>query len=158
MDNHSEQEPCNFFCMAFIGEYSHSIDQKKRLAIPAKFRKGLGREAVITRGLDGCLWLYPLKEWEVLARKLGKLPIGQWQARGFARAMLAGAAEVELDRLGRILIPEYLKSYAGLEKQVVVTGLYNRIEIWDEVRWCEYKANTEKEVEKMAGELGSFGV
>lgn len=140
----------------FIGEYTHSIDQKKRLAIPSRFRKDLGREAVVTRGLDGCLWLYPLREWEMMAEKLGKLPIGQRDARGFARAMLAGASEVELDRLGRILLPDYLKNYAGLSKNVVVTGLYNRIEIWDEVRWREYKANTEKEVEKMAGELGTF--
>ncbi|MBI3334920.1 MAG: division/cell wall cluster transcriptional repressor MraZ [Candidatus Portnoybacteria bacterium] len=144
--------------MAFIGEYSHSIDQKKRLAIPAKFRKDLGREAVVTRGLDGCLWLYPLREWETMAEKLGKLPIGQRDARGFARAMLAGASEAELDRLGRILLPDYLKQYAGLTKNVIVTGLYNRIEIWDEARWREYKANTEKEVEKMAGELGSFNI
>ena len=142
----------------FIGEYTHSIDQKKRLAIPVRFRKDLGKEAVVTRGLDGCLWLYPLREWEVLADKLGKLPIGQPQARGFARAMLAGATEVELDRLGRILLPDYLKQYASLQKNVVITGLYNRIELWDEAKWQSYKTQAEGEVEKMAGELGSFGV
>ena len=142
----------------FIGEYTHSIDQKKRLAVPMKFRKELGANAVVTRGLDGCLWLYPLKEWEVLADKLGKLPISQVDARGFARAMLAGASEVELDRLGRVLIPDYLKTYALLQKNVVITGLYNRIEIWDEEKWRAYKSKAEKEVEKMAGELGSFGV
>lgn len=142
----------------FIGEYTHSIDQKKRLAIPAKFRRELGKEAVVTRGLDGCLWLYPLREWETVADKLGKLPIGQEQARGFARAMLAGASEVELDRLGRILLPDHLKQYATLEKNVVVTGLYNRIEIWEEKRWSDYKMKAEQEVEKMAGELGSFGL
>lgn len=142
----------------FIGEYTHSIDQKKRLSIPAKFRKDLGREAVVTRGLDGCLWLYPMREWEILADKLGKLPIGQAQARGFARAMLAGAAEVELDRLGRILLPDHLKVYASLQKNVVVTGVYNRIEIWEESKWQTYKNKAEKEVENMAGELGSFGV
>lgn len=142
----------------FIGEYTHSIDQKKRLAIPIKFRKELGSHAVVTRGLDGCLWLYPLREWEILADKLGKLPISQGEARGFARAMLAGASEVEFDRLGRVLIPEYLKTYAILQKNVVITGLYNRIEIWDEEKWRVYKTKAEKEVEKMAGELGSFGV
>lgn len=142
----------------FIGEYTHSIDQKKRLAIPAKFRKDLGKEAIVTRGLDGCLWLYPMREWEVMADKLGKLPIGQAQARGFARAMLAGASEVELDRLGRILIPDHLKQYASLQKNVIVTGLYNRIELWDEGKWRSYRSKAEKEVEKMAGELGSFGV
>jgi len=142
----------------FIGEYSHSIDQKKRLAIPAKFRRDLGKQAVVTRGLDGCLWLYPMREWEVLADKLGKLPIGQAQARGFARAMLAGAADVSLDRLGRILIPDHLKQFAALQKNVIVTGLYNRIEIWDEARWQSYKKQTESQVETMANELGSFGV
>lgn len=142
----------------FIGEYSHSIDQKKRLAIPAKFRRDLGKQAVVTRGLDGCLWLYPMREWEVLADKLGKLPLGQAQARGFARAMLAGAADVSLDRLGRILIPDHLKQFASLQKNVIVTGLYNRIEIWDEARWQSYKKQTESQVETMANELGSFGV
>lgn len=142
----------------FIGEYTHCIDQKKRLAIPAKFRKGLGREAIVTRGLDGCLWLYPMREWEIMASKLGKLPIGQEQARGFARAMLAGAAEVELDRLGRILIPDHLKQYAALQKNIVITGLYNRIEIWEETKWQAYRNKADKEVEKMAGDLGSFGV
>ena len=142
----------------FIGEYTHSIDIKKRLAIPVKFRRDLGRQGVITRGLDGCLWLYPMREWEVLADKLGKLPIAQAEARGFARAMLAGASEVELDRLGRVLVPDYLKTYASLQKNVVVTGIYNKIEIWDEGRWHSYKTKAEKEVEKMAGELGSFGV
>lgn len=139
----------------FIGEYTHSIDQKKRLAIPIKFRKELGASAVVTRGLDGCLWLFPLREWEVVADKLGSLPINQ---RDFARAMLSGASEVGLDRLGRVLIPEYLKTYAFLQKNVVITGLYKRIEIWDEEKWRAYKTKTEKDVEKMAGELESFSV
>lgn len=134
------------------------MDQKKRLAIPVKFRRDLGPQAVVTRGLDGCLWLYTMREWEILADKLGKLPISQVEARGFARAMLAGASEVELDRLGRILIPDYLKVFASLEKNVVIAGLYNKIEIWDEGKWRAYKTKTEKDVEKMAGELGSFGV
>lgn len=140
----------------FIGEYTHSLDQKKRLAIPIKFRRDLGAEAVVTRGLDGCLWLYPMREWEILADKLGKLPITQVQSRGFARAMLAGACEVQLDKLGRVLIPDYLKIYAALEKNIVLTGLYNKIEIWDEEKWREYKIKAEKDVEKMAGELGTF--
>lgn len=139
----------------FIGEYTHSIDQKKRLAIPIKFRKELGANAVVTRGLDGCLWLFPLREWEVVADKLGSLPLNQ---RDFARAMLSGASEVGLDRLGRVLIPEYLKTYAFLQKNVVITGLYKRIEIWDEEKWSAYKTKTEKDVEKMAGELESFSV
>jgi MraZ protein len=103
--------------MPFYGEYTYSIDEKKRLAIPPKFRKILGKKAVITKGLDQCLFLYPAKEWGILAKKLSKLPLSQSDARGFARLMLTGAMEVELDNLGRILIPDYLKEYAKLEKE-----------------------------------------
>ena len=119
----------------FIGEYTYSIDEKKRLAIPAKFRQLLGKKAIITRGLDQCLFFYPAKEWGNLARKLAKLPLSQADARGFARLMLAGAMEVSIDNLGRILIPDYLKSYAFLKKKVVIAGVLNRIEIWDEKKW-----------------------
>lgn len=142
----------------FIGEFKHTIDQKKRLAIPAKFRKEIGENAVITRGLDNCLFLYPVKEWEELASKLGKLPVGQTEARGFVRLMLAGAMDVELDNLGRILVPDYLKQYAFLKKNVVITGVYNRIEIWDEERWEMYKQKTEQTVGDMAEKLAEVGV
>ena len=142
----------------FIGEYTHTIDTKKRLAVPAKFRKEIGQKAVITRGLDNCLFLYPMKEWESLAEKLGKLPIGQGDARGFSRLMLAGAMEVELDSLGRILIPDYLKEYAGLGKKIIVAGLYNRLEIWDEEKWKDYKRKTEEGVGDMAEKLSELGV
>ncbi len=142
----------------FLGEYSHTIDSKKRLAIPSKFREQLGKEAVLTRGLDNCLFLFPKREWEVLASKLGKLPIGQKDARGFGRLMLAGAFDVEMDSLGRILIPDYLKKYASLKKQIVIAGLYNRLEIWDEDKWNQYKQKTEKEVGDVAERLGELGV
>lgn len=142
----------------FIGEYTHTIDNKKRLAIPMKFRKELGQKTVITRGLDNCLFLYPVKEWESLAEKLGKLPVGQSDARGFSRIMLAGAMDVELDSLGRILIPDYLKQYASLGKKVVIAGLYNRLEIWAEEKWQEYKTKTLETVEKMGEKLGELGV
>lgn len=140
----------------FIGEYTHIIDPKKRLAIPVKFRKLLGDQMVITRGLDQCLAIYPMKEWELLADKLGKLPISQSDARGFVRLMLAGAMQVNLDNLGRILIPDYLKDYAGLKKKVVLAGLYNRIEIWDGEKWNEYKQKAEKEAGDIAARLGSI--
>ncbi|MDZ4232130.1 MAG: division/cell wall cluster transcriptional repressor MraZ, partial [Candidatus Pacearchaeota archaeon] len=110
----------------FIGEYTYSIDDKKRLSLPPKFRKLLGKTAVVTRGLDQCLFLYPAKEWEKMAERLSKLPVTQADARGFARLMLAGAMEVSIDALGRILLPEYLKGYASLSKKIVVTGMYNR--------------------------------
>jgi len=140
----------------FIGEYTHTIDAKKRVAIPAKFRKELGKEAVITRGMDECLVVYPLSEWKVLADKIGRLPIGQKEARRFARIILAGASKVELDSLGRILIPDYLKKYASLKKNVVITGLYNRIEIWSADKWKVYREKAEREVDKMAEELGEM--
>ena len=142
----------------FIGEYTYSIDTKKRLALPPKFRKNLGEQAVITRGLDQCLFLYSMKEWEKLAEKLSSLPLSQADARGFARLMLAGAMEVHIDNLGRILMPDYLKDYATLKKKVVVTGLYNRVEIWDEAKWNVYKEKTEKEVGNIAERLKELGI
>ena len=142
----------------FIGEYRHTIDEKKRLAIPSKWRKQLGKDAVVTRGIDNCLVLYPMKEWGTMSDKLGKLPASQLEARGFARIMLAGAAEVTFDGLGRILIPEYLKDYALLKRNVVITGLHSRLEIWDETRWEAYKQNVEKEVGDFASKLGELGI
>ncbi len=142
----------------FIGEYRHTIDIKKRLALPAKFRKELGKTIIITRGLDNSLVVYPSKEWKTVSDKLGKLPAGQLEARGFARIILAGAMEVELDRLGRILIPEYLKTYANLKKNVVICGLYNRLEVWDSKNWEIYKKKTEKEVGDFAAKLRELGI
>lgn len=142
----------------FIGEYKYIIDSKKRLAIPAKFRAGLGDKAVVTRGLDNSLFLYSKKEWQVLAEKLSSLPLSQSDARGFTRLMLAGAMEVSIDKAGRILIPDYLKEYAGLNKETVVIGLFNRIEIWSQEHWNEYQQKTEKEVGDMAERLKELGV
>lgn len=142
----------------FIGEYLYSIDEKKRLAVPPKFRKLLGSRAVITKGLDQCLFLYPAKEWGTLAKKLSQLPLSQSDARGFARIMLSGAMEVNFDNLGRILIPDYLKEYAHFKKKLVIAGLYNRIEIWSEEKWQEYKEKTEKEVGDIAERLKELGV
>jgi len=142
----------------FIGEYIYTIDQKKRISIPAKFRKALGKKAVITMGLDSCLVVYPAQEWQKLARKLENLPNGQVDARGFARIMLSGAVDVELDKLGRILIPDYLKKYAILNRNVAVLGLSNRIEIWDEIKWQEYRTRTEKEIGDMASRLQQLGI
>jgi len=140
----------------FIGEYNYKIDDKKRVAIPIKFRKSLGKKAVITRGLDNCLFLYSQKEWQKLAVKLSTLPLSKADARGFARVMLAGAMEVNFDNLGRILIPDYLKKYASLKKEVVIVGLYNRIEIWSKEKWQEYKQKTEKEVGDIAERLNDL--
>lgn len=128
----------------FIGEYSHAIDQKGRLAVPTKFRVDLEQGAVVTRGLDGCLVVYTTSEWEKLATKLAALPISKANTRAFSRFMLSGAMDVQLDKQGRAMIPEYLRSYAELGKRVVLAGLYNRLEIWDEEKWKKYKKGTER--------------
>ncbi|MEX1064221.1 MAG: division/cell wall cluster transcriptional repressor MraZ [Candidatus Paceibacterota bacterium] len=141
-----------------IGEYKHTIDPKKRISIPSKLRKEIGSGAVLTRGLDNCLFLFPLKEWEQLAEKLGKLPFGQQDTRGFVRLLLSGASEVEFDQLGRILVPDFLRDYAVLKKGVVIAGLFNRLEIWDEDRWMAYKNDLEKNSDRIAEKLGELGV
>lgn len=141
-----------------IGEYKHNLDPKKRLAIPAKLRKELGESSILTRGLNSCLFLYPLGQWSKLTEKLGQLPVGQADTRSFLRLMFAGASEVETDQLGRILIPDYLKNYAGLKQKVVIIGVYDRLEIWDEDRWENYKTETEKNTDMIAEKLGELGL
>ncbi len=140
----------------FIGEYNHNLDSKGRMAVPAKFRKMLKGGAVVTRGLDNCLFLYPKKEWEALAEKLSKLPISQSKARAFSRLMLAGAADVEFDNQGRITLPEHLRKFAGLKKKATVAGLFDRLEIWDEDAWNKYKTGAEKENTDIAEALGEL--
>lgn len=144
-------------CM-FIGEYSHNIDDKGRLALPAKFRHDLDGGAVITRGLDSCLFLYTKREWEKLAEKLAALPFSQSNSRAFARLMLAGAMDVEFDKQGRAVLPEYLREFASLKKSVVIAGLYTRLEIWDEENWKKYKAQTEAESGNIAEKMAELGV
>jgi len=128
------------------------------LAMPVKFRPQFKKGAVITRGVDTCLFVYSREEWGKLADKIAKLPINQAKSRAFARLMLAGAMDTTLDTQGRINIPDYLKQYAALNKKVVVTGLYNRLEIWDEEKWKEYKDKSEKESENIAEALGELGI
>lgn len=140
----------------FIGEFHHTLDDKGRLAIPVKFRAHLEGGAVVTRGLDRSLFLYPKEEWSKLAAKLAALPISQADTRAFARLMLAGAMEADIDKSGRIVIPEYLRGYAGIAKDVAVTGLYDRIEIWSEDTWREYAAKTERESTSIAERLGTL--
>jgi MraZ protein len=141
-----------------IGQYSYNLDPKKRLTIPTKFRNVLMDGAVLTRGIDGCLFLYAQKEWDVLADKLSKLPLSQSSARSFARVMLAGAMDVKIDSLGRILIPDYLKEYAKLNKSVVIAGLYDRIEIWDEEAWKKYGQTTDAQVSDITEGLKELGI
>jgi MraZ protein len=142
----------------FIGEYQHSVDEKGRLAIPVKFRAALAGGAVVTRGLDDCLFLYPMAEWRELATKLAALPISQKNTRAFSRLMLAGAMDVELDKQGRVILPEYLRKFAAMGKKVVVAGLYNRLEIWDEEKWQQYKTGTEQASGDIAEAMAELGV
>lgn len=142
----------------FIGEYKISMDVKGRIAVPAKFRNMLAAGAVLTRGLDNSLFLYPKAEWEAIASKLAALPLAQANSRAFARLMLAGAWDVEIDKQGRMMVPDYLRQFGKLTKKVVAAGLYNRIEIWDDQTWEDYKANSEKESTAIAEALGDLGV
>ncbi|MEK7658594.1 MAG: division/cell wall cluster transcriptional repressor MraZ [Patescibacteria group bacterium] len=141
-----------------IGQYEHTIDNKKRLALPAKFRGELGDKVIITRGIDGCLFVYTQDAWKIESGKWSSLTISEAGARSFARMMLAGAMEVALDKLGRILVPDYLKEYAGLKKNITICGLSNRLEIWDSAKWEIYKKKAEKEVDEIVSKLGSFGI
>jgi len=142
----------------FLGEYQHTVDNKNRLAIPAKFRADLKQGAVVTRGLDNCLFLFTKSDWKKLVDKISELPLSQANARSFARMMLMGAMEVRLDKLGRILLPDYLKKFAGLKKRVVVGGVFNRIEVWDEEKWEVYKKSSESNVEQVAESMGELGI
>jgi MraZ protein len=142
----------------FIGEYTHNIDSKGRLAIPVKFRKQLDGGAIITRGLDRCLFVFTQNEWETLAKKLIALPLAQANSRAFVRLMLAGAMDAPLDGQGRILVPDYLRKYADLKKTAVIAGLYNRIEIWDDAVWRQYKIKTESASDEIAEKLGELGI
>ena len=142
----------------FIGEYSYNIDNKGRLSIPSKFRAQLKKGAVVTRGLDNCLFLYPREEWAKLAKKLAALPISQKDARAFARLMLAGAMDVEIDSQGRIILPSYLREYAVLKSNAVIAGLYTRLEIWDKTKWNRYKQSAERGSTDIAEHLSELGV
>lgn len=122
----------------FIGEYNHAIDNKNRIIIPSKFREDLGEKFVLTKGLDGCLYVYDLKEWHVLEEKLRSLPLTKKDARAFVRFFFAGANEACIDKQGRTLIPQNLVEYAGIKKDIVSIGVSTRVEIWSKERWIDY--------------------
>ena len=141
-----------------LGEYLHTLDTKKRISLPVKFRKEVGKKVVVTRGLDNCLFVYSLKSWDKISAKLGELSIGHADQRGFNRFLLSGAVEVSVDSIGRILIPDFLKEFANLKNRVVITGVNDRIEVWNERLWNEYKRRIEKQADAMAEKLGDLGV
>ncbi|MFA6423357.1 MAG: division/cell wall cluster transcriptional repressor MraZ [Patescibacteria group bacterium] len=143
----------------FIGEYQHSIDKKGRIAVPFRFRKNLSDGAVVAKGLvDNCLSIYPKKEWEILSAKLAALPISDKKARAFTRLMFSGAVEVDFDQQGRILLPAYLREYAGINSQAIIAGVYNRVEIWDEKNWEDYKKLSENESDDISTHMQELGV
>ena len=141
-----------------LGQYTHTLDPKKRLALPSRFRKELGKLVVLTHGLDKCLFLYSISEWKRVAEKLAGLSMGAADTRGFNRFMLSGACEVEVDGAGRILIPDFLKKFAGFNEKVVIAGVHTRVEIWDESRWQEYKERIAAQADQLAEKLGEIGV
>ncbi len=141
-----------------IGEYRHAIDEKRRIALPAKFRGALGKKVIITRGLDSCLFVFSKNEWHSIVEKLNRLSMGQADSRAFGRYLFAGAAEVDIDRLGRILVPSELVAHAKLKNRAVLIGVNDRCEMWNEKTWDTYRASVEKEADQVAEKLGEIGV
>lgn len=142
----------------FIGEYEHALDEKKRVMLPKSFKGELGKKMVVTRGLDNCLFIYSQEAWKRIASKLQELSFAQADTRGFNRFLLSGAVEVEPDKAGRILIPDYQKQFAGLKKTVVFAGVSDRVEVWDVSAWKQYKQRIEKQADAMAEKLGEVGI
>lgn len=142
----------------FMGEYQHSMDDKGRLIMPAKFRESLGDKFIITRGLDNCLFVYTHEEWCILEEKLKSLPMTQKNARAFVRFFLSGATESELDKSGRVSLPQNLREYATLEKEVVIIGVSNRLELWSKNNWDSYMAITADSYEEIAETMEELGI
>lgn len=138
----------------FIGEYLHTLDPKNRISLPAKFRKDLGRAVIMTRGLDRCLFVYPKAAWQKEAESRAAHAGGTSAARGLARLFLAGAMEAEVDAVGRVLVPDHLRSFAGLKTKTVIAGVANRVEIWDAAAWKKYTAAIERDADAFAEKVG----
>ena len=141
-----------------MGEYVHSIDAKGRIILPADFREELGEHFVITKGLDNCLFVYDEEEWNNLSQKLRQLPLAKPEARAFVRFFFAGARTLECDRQGRFLVPGNLRSYAMLEKDVVLIGVSNRIEVWSKAEWTRYNDSVNPMVTQIAETLSDLGI
>ena len=142
----------------FLGEYRHNLDHKGRVSVPKKFRGELAQGAVLTKGLDGCLFLYSKESWQSLSERIGNLPITARDARAFARYVFAGAVDVKFDRLGRITTPDYLREYAKLGKEVVLIGVLERVEIWYKNSWEKFTKNLHKRGEEIAEKLSDKGI
>ena len=140
----------------FMGEYNHTIDAKGRLIVPSKFREALGDEFIITKGLDGCLFVYPNEEWAIIADTFRSIPQTSKEARKFSRFFFAGAASCEVDKQGRILLPQILREFADLQKEAVFVGVFSRIEIWSKDRWLD--TNTYDDMNEIAEHMAELGV
>lgn len=141
-----------------LGEYEHSIDTKGRIAMPAKLREGLGGKFIITKGLDGCLFVYAMDEWQHVEQKLASLPMSRKTARDFTRFLFGGACEGECDKQGRVLLPASLRRYAGLERDAVIVGVGSRAEIWDAAKWQQYNEESAEDVNELAEQLADLGI
>ncbi len=140
-----------------IGEYIHTLDEKKRVSLPVKFRKEVGKKIIVTSGLDNCLWIFTLSQWKKISDKLSEFSMLQADNRSFNRYMFGSATEVEVDTIGRILLPEFLVTRANLKNKVAVIGVQERVEIWNEENWKENKRVIEKRVDQLAEKLGEAG-
>lgn len=141
-----------------LGEYEHSIDTKGRIAMPAKLREELGGKFIITKGLDGCLFVYAMDEWQRVEQKLASLPMSRKTARDFTRFLFGGACEGGCDKQGRVLLPASLRRYAGLEREAVIVGVGSRAEIWDAAKWQQYNEESAEDVNKLAEQLADLGI
>ena len=142
----------------FIGEYEHTLDEKKRVTLPKAFKTELGKKIVITRGLDNCLFVFSTVSWKKIADRLQEISFTQADSRGFNRFLLSGAVEIEPDAAGRVLIPDHQKQFAGLKRNVVFAGVSDRVEVWDAAAWKAYKQRIEKQADAMAEKLGEVGI
>jgi MraZ protein len=141
-----------------IGQYTHDLDPKKRLTLPSKWRTDLGKKVVVTSGLDNSLFVFPIKEWEVVAQKLAQSGLGNQDSRSFNRFILGNAFETDVDASGRIVIPDTLKAFAHLGEKVVLAGMYSRVELWDEVSWKANIAKVNGEADALASKLDDLGI
>lgn len=142
----------------FLGEYQHSLDEKGRVTIPAKFREGIGYKFVVTKGLDNCIFLYPRDEWQLIEKKLRSLPLTRSDVRSFVRFFFSGAAEMDLDKQGRSVLPLNLREYAGIERDVIIIGVGSRVEIWSADKWTNYSENAQSSYEEIAESLVDLGI
>lgn len=142
----------------FYGEYLHTVDAKGRVIVPAKFREGLGEKFIVTKGLDNCLFAYSLNEWKELESKLKNLPFTDKDVRAFVRFFFAGACECELDKQGRVLLPQNLREHAGIEKEIYVLGVSSRVEIWDKNKWDLYSGDENIGPDKIAEKMAMLGI